>query len=115
VTSMVCGPRVRTARYSPGGGREAPERYDDHPDRETKLAHQAAPKSWDGRAGQSHGVVSAVAVPILVQTEQSDEHIAGRTYPSRPPPSQAAHNSPIPVSPAVLRRTSRLPPARWAR
>ena len=47
------------ARYSPARSRGPRNVTTIIPTEKTKPAHKPAPKSWGGRAGQSHGVVSA--------------------------------------------------------
>ena len=75
----------------------------------TRAAQRAAPASCDGVVGQIHGVLQAFNIASSLRTRYAIGPIQ-----ESPPPITAAEMRPMPVMPATLRTTSRVPPGRCA-
>src|SRR5258708_33993079 len=72
-----------------------------------RVAHSAAPTSFDGRAVQTHGVVH----PAASEPSVISRYAIGQAH-ANEPPSTAADSRPRPAIPAPLRAIATMPPAR---
>jgi len=77
------------------------------PAAKTRVAHSAAPGSFEGRAVHTHGVVHpAVSAPSVIS-----RYAIGQAH-AKTPPSTAADSRPTPAIPATFRDIARTPPVR---
>src|SRR6516162_4469387 len=94
---------------SPAGSRAPRAVMTATPAANTSPAQIAAPRSRDGRPGQSQGVVSAGWCHCVYRAYAPGGRKATGPIHASPLLITAAHSNPMPVIPATLRSTSRVP------